>query len=124
VVGGFIMPNISLEESKGVHIVTTSTVPGYENAEVKGLVWASSVRAKFILQDLVAMLRIIKGGEVHEYWELMNEARHDILQKLNKNAVELGANAIVSVKLVTSQVVPGTVEILAYGTAVVLKKKK
>ncbi len=107
-----------------IHIVTTSKVPGYKTEEVKGLVWASSVRAKFFLQDLKAMVRIFFGGEVKEYYDLLNEARREILWKLNHNAKELGANAVVNVRLVATQIVPGTVEILAYGTAVRVSRKK
>lgn len=111
------------EEQKGVHIVTTEYVPGYRIIEVRGLVWASSVRAKSIFKDIIAMFRIMYGGEVPEYWELINEARHEILAKLNRNAKELGANAIVDVNFITSQVVPGTIEIMAYGTAVKVEKE-
>lgn len=117
------MKNLVAEKEKGIHIVTTEYVPGYKIKEVKGLVWASSVRAKSILKDLIAMARITYGGEVHEYWELINEARHEILIKLNRNAKEIGANAIVDINLVTSQVVPGTIEIMAYGTAVLIEKE-
>ncbi len=106
-----------------IHIVTTPEVPGYKTKEVKGLVWASSVRAKFFLQDLKAMIRIFFGGEVREYYDLLNEARREILWKLNNNAKALDANAVVNVRLVATQIVPGTVEILAYGTAVKVIKE-
>lgn len=112
------------EVEKGIPIVTTETIAGYEIVEVKGLVWASSVKAKSIFQDIVAMFRIMWGGDVNEYWELVNEARHEILHRLNKNASEIEANAIVKLNLVTAQIVPGTVEIMAYGTAVVIEKEK
>lgn len=110
-------------EETGIQIVTSHFIPGYEIKEVKGLVWGSSVRAKFILKDLVAGLRVMAGGEVKEYWELLNETRHDVLKQLNVNANTLGANAIINVKMATSQVVPGTIELLAYGTAVVIEKE-
>ena len=109
---------------EGIHIVTTPFVTGYKIKCVKGLVWASSVRAKFILKDLIAMVRIIIGGEVKEYWELLNEARADIIKKLNENAAAMGANAVINVKFTTSQIMPGTIEILAYGTAVEIVPEK
>lgn len=115
------MPKLDTTEREFVHIVTTSFVPGYKVTKVKGLVWASTVRAKFILKDLIAMIRMILGGEVKEYTQLLNEARHSILRQLNENAKQLGANGIINVKISTSQVVPGTIEILAYGTAVELE---
>lgn len=107
-----------------IHITTLDSIPGYEVIDSKGFVWASSVRAKNILVDLYAMLKVIWGGEVTPYWELLHEARWDIFQKLNKTAKELDANGIVGLRLVTSQIVPGTLEILAYGSAVKLAPKK
>ncbi|MCX8158333.1 MAG: YbjQ family protein [Candidatus Diapherotrites archaeon] len=114
----------STEIQKGIPIVTTNEIDGYEILEVKGLVWASSVKAKSIFKDIIAMFRIMWGGDVDEYWELVNEARHEILEKLNKNAKEIDANGIIGLKLVTSQIVPGTVEIMAYGTAVKIEPKR
>lgn len=107
---------------KGIPIVTASSIAGHSVIETKGLVWASTVRAKSIIKDLAATARVIAGGEVTEYLELVNEARHDIIAKLNRNAAVLGANAITDVRFATAQIVPGTVEILAYGTAVVARK--
>ena len=115
------MPKLDTSQREFVHIVTTDFVPGYRVTKAKGLVWASSVRAKFILQDILAMGRVIMGGEVKEYTQLLNETRHIIFLQLNENAKQLGANGIINVKIATSQVVPGTIEILAYGTAVVLE---
>ena len=118
------MAEINTENpEKGVQIVSLDNVPGYRTVEIKGLVWASSVRAKFILSDLIAMGRILLGGEIHEYRDLMNETRHEILQRLNKNTKEMGANAVLNVRMVSSQIVPGTVEILAYGTAAIIEKE-
>ena len=111
-------------KEQGIIIATSAAIPGYKLKEYKGLVWASTGKAKFILQDLVALGRMVVGGEITEYWDLLNESRHEIMQQLNHNAKLLGANAIVDVKISTSQVVPGTLEILAYGTAVTVSKGK
>ncbi|MEW6294783.1 MAG: heavy metal-binding domain-containing protein [Candidatus Diapherotrites archaeon] len=117
------MPEEKTEKEKGVHIVSTPFVPRHKITEVKGLVWASTVRSKFFLDDLKAWARMLAGGEVKEYRELLNEARRDILKKLNDNAKELNANAVISVVLNTAPIVPGTVEILAYGTAVIFERE-
>ena len=110
-------------ETKDVIIVSSETIPGYEILEYKGLVWASTVRSKFILSELVAVIRAILGGEVKEYWQLVNEGRNVIMKRLNKNANDMEANGVIAVRLATSQIIPGTIEILAYGTAVRIKKK-
>ncbi len=105
-------------------VVTSSQIPGFEIVESKGLVWASTVRAKNLLEDIRAMGGVLAGGEVLEYWQLVNEARHQVFKRLNQNAKRMNANAVVDVRLNSSPVMPGTVEILAYGTAVVIQPKK
>lgn len=110
-------------EKEYIPIVSTNFIPGHKVKELKGLVWATSIRAKNFFQDLAAIARIFIGGEIHEYMDLTNEARQEVLKKLNENAKFLGGNAIIGVKLVTSQIVPGTIEILAYGTAVLIEKE-
>ena len=106
-----------------VHVVSTETVPGFEIKEVKGLVWATSVRSKFIGKDILAVLRMVIGGEITEYTEMINEAKRYVIEKLVENAKVLGANAVVGVNIsTTSQVLPGAVEIYAYGTAVIIEK--
>ncbi len=111
----------SASEEK-ILIVTTEQIPGFRVKEVKGLVWASSVRSKFVLKELKALMQVMMGGEIKEYWQLVNETRHAIITQLNRNARKMGANAIIGLHMATSQVIPGTVEILGFGTAVVIEK--
>jgi uncharacterized protein YbjQ (UPF0145 family) len=91
-------------------------------AKVLGLVRGSTVRARHVGRDLMAGLRSIVGGEVIEYTRLLAEAREEAIQRMVENAEGLGANAIVSMRLMTSVVLGGAAEILAYGTAVVLEE--
>ncbi len=108
-----------------VHVVTTETVPGYEIVEVKGLVWGTSVRSKFLGKDIIAFFRTLLGGEVKEYTSMVNDARRFVLQRMARNARALGANAVVGVRIgSTAQVIPGTVELFAYGTAVKIRPVK
>lgn len=103
-----------------VHVVTTEGLPGYNIKEVKGLVWGTTVRSKFVGKDILALMRILVGGEIPEYVEMINEAKRYVIEKMVSNAKLLGANAVVKTRInTTSQVVPGAVEIYAYGTAVV-----
>ncbi|MCP4412752.1 MAG: YbjQ family protein, partial [Gammaproteobacteria bacterium] len=50
--------------------------------------------------------------------ELLVEARQEAVHRMTKQAEELGANAIINVRMATSSVAQGAAEILAYGTAV------
>ena len=49
-------------------------------------------------------------------------AREEALNRMVNDAIKLKADAIVGIKFTTSLVMQGTVEMLAYGTAVKLKK--
>jgi len=110
---------------ENIHFVTTESLPGYEIEEVKGFVWATSVRSKFIGKDIIAVLRIFVGGEIEEYTDMINDAKRKVIKKIIKNAKALGANAVIGARFATtSQVVPGAVEVSCYGTAVKVKKKK
>ncbi len=102
-------------------IATTEAVAGMRTVKVLGLVRGSTVRARHLGRDFMAGLRAMVGGEVVEYTRLLAEAREEAMRRMEESAEELGANAIVSMRLMTSMVMGGAAEILAYGTAVVVE---
>ncbi len=101
--------------------VTTDFVPGREIEEALGVVRGSTIRAKHLGKDIVAGLRMLVGGEIKEYTEMLNEARNDSMRRMEAQADKLGADAVINLRYVTSQVMAGAAELLAYGTAVKLK---
>lgn len=107
----------------GVIIVTTETIPGYEVQKYVGLVWASSARSENVLSELGALVGSFAGGEVKAFKRMMNHGRNDVVNELVRNAEAKGANAIIGLKLGSMAISPGAVDIYAYGTAVVAKKK-
>jgi uncharacterized protein YbjQ (UPF0145 family) len=102
-------------------ITTTETIPNREIVEILGIARGSTVRARNIGRDFFAGLKNIVGGEIEEYTELQANAREQALKRLENDAIKLGADAVVGVRLATTMVVQGAAEILAYGTAVKLK---
>lgn len=78
----------------------------------------NTIRAKHIGKDIIAGLRTLVGGEIKEYTEMLGEARNESIKRMTAEAERLGADAIVSVRFVTSQVMTGAAELLVYGTAV------
>lgn len=103
-------------------IVNTESVSGHRITETLGLVRGNTIRAKHLGKDIVAGLRTIVGGEIKEYTEMLTEARNAALQRMESEALQMGADAVVNVRFVTSQVMSGAAELLAYGTAVRLEK--
>jgi uncharacterized protein YbjQ (UPF0145 family) len=101
-------------------VVTTESVPGHSITRHVGIVRGSTIRARHIGKDIMAGLRGIVGGEVIEYTEMMASAREEALQRMEDEASQMGANAVVCLRFGTSMVMQNAAEVLAYGTAVVI----
>ena len=102
-------------------IATSDTIPGHRIIEVLGMVRGNTVRTRNIGADILAGLRNLVGGEVDQYTKMLAQSREQALDRMRAHALELGANAIVAVRITTSTVMQGAAEILAYGTAVVIE---
>ncbi|MFJ5789007.1 YbjQ family protein [Lysinibacillus sp. NPDC093197] len=103
-------------------LTTTDVVAGKEIEETLGLVKGNSVQSRNIGRDMMAGLRNIVGGEMKEYAEMLVRSREIATNAMEEEAKRLGADAIVAIRYSTSSVMDGTSEVLAYGTAVKLKK--
>jgi uncharacterized protein YbjQ (UPF0145 family) len=101
-------------------VVTTENVPGHQVVQVKGQVFGVVVRSRGIGGNFVAGLRSLVGGEIHEYTQMLEEARRHALDRLVANAKLMGANAIVMMRFDSAEIGQTMSEIVAYGTAVVL----
>lgn len=99
-------------------VATTEEIAGRRIAETLGLVRGSTVRAKHVGTDIVAGLKNLVGGEVRGYSSLMAGAREQALDRMVAEAQGMQADAVVSMRFETAQVMGGGAEIVAYGTAV------
>lgn len=102
-------------------VVTIDTIPGKEIVEVKGLCKGSTVRSKNVGSDIGASLKGLVGGELNSYNDMLAEARRIAIGRMVEDAEAMGANAIVGMRLGSAAVMTGAAEIVAYGTAVVVK---
>jgi uncharacterized protein YbjQ (UPF0145 family) len=87
---------------------------------VKGQVFGVVVRSRGLGGNMVAGLRSLVGGEIHEYTQMLEEARRHALDRLVANAKLMGANAVVMMRFDSAEIGQTMSEIVAYGTAVVL----
>jgi uncharacterized protein YbjQ (UPF0145 family) len=101
-----------------VATVTTETVPGREIAEVLGIARGNTVRARNVGRDITQGFRNLAGGELKAYSTLLADARDQAIERMEADAVEMGADAVVNVRMETSEVTQGASEVIAYGTAV------
>jgi len=102
-------------------VVTSETIASKKIVRTLGLVRGNTVRARHIGKDIMAGLRNIVGGEVHEYGKLIAESREQSLDRMVAEAESLGANAIVATRFTTSVMMGGAAELLAIGTAVIIE---
>jgi uncharacterized protein YbjQ (UPF0145 family) len=110
--------------SDGPLMLTVDDPPaGFEVERTIGLVRGNTIRARHVGMDILAAFRTLVGGEIVEYTKLMAESREQSLDRMRAEAQARGANAILAVRFTTSMVMGGAAEILAYGTAVVLRPK-
>src|ERR1700744_5435388 len=101
-------------------VVTTERVPGYRTAKTLGQCFGVVVRSRGLGGNIMASLRSIVGGEIHEYTQLLEEARRHAVDRLGQNATMMGAHAIVMRGFDSAEIGQTMSEIVAYGTAVVL----
>lgn len=103
-------------------VTNTEHLPGYEITHSLGLVSGNVVRSKHLGRDIMAGLKTIIGGEIRGYTEMLCEARSEAQARAEHAARQLGADALINVRFTTSAVAAGMSEILAYGTAVKIRK--
>ena len=101
-------------------IVTTADITGHRIVRTLGLVRGNTIRARHLGKDVLAILRNVAGGEIHEYTKMLAEAREQAIDRLIEDAERLGANAVVGLRFQTSMIQSGAAEMLCYGTAVVV----
>ncbi|MDA4118277.1 MAG: heavy metal-binding domain-containing protein [Thaumarchaeota archaeon] len=102
-------------------VVTTPFVSGYRVTRVIGATFGLIVRSRGLGQNIFAFFRAWGGGEIKVYTSLLEQVRHQALQRLADHARSLGANAVVSVSFDASEMGGSMTEVLAYGTAVVVE---
>jgi uncharacterized protein YbjQ (UPF0145 family) len=102
-------------------VTTTENIAGHRISELKGQVFGVVVRSRGIGGNFMAGLRSIVGGEIHEYTELLEDARRAAVDRMVENASMMGANAIVMMRFDSSEIGQTMSEIVAYGTAAVIE---
>ncbi len=110
------------ESETGVLLLNSTEIPGRETREILGLVQGHTVFAIWLGKDLSAIVRLILGGELTEYTEMMGRARTVATNRMATEASEMGADAIINVRYMTTSVVGSAAELLVYGTAVKLSE--
>ena len=101
-------------------IATTPYIAGHRTVETKGQAFGLVVRSRGIGGNIMAGLRSIGGGEIHEYTSLLEDTRRQAIDRMVQNAALMGANAVLSMRFDSTGIAGTMSEIVAYGTAVVI----
>jgi len=111
---------LATESDRTVLLLNSDVLPGREITEILGLVQGHTVYAIWLGKDLSAIVRLIIGGELTEYTEMMGSARSTATERMTAKAAAMGADAVINVRYMTTSVIASAAELLVYGTAVKL----
>jgi uncharacterized protein YbjQ (UPF0145 family) len=104
-------------------IATTERVAGHEVAETLGEVFGIAVRSRGLIGNILAGLKTLIGGEIYQYTEMLQTARQHAIDRMVGEAELRGADAVVMMRFDSGEIAQGITEIVAYGTAVKLKRQ-
>jgi uncharacterized protein YbjQ (UPF0145 family) len=116
--GGSVEERLTADPDGDILLLNSTALPGREITEILGVVQGHTVYAIWLGKDLSALVRLILGGELTEYTEMMGKARVAATNRMIEQASRMGADAVVNVRYMTTSVVGSAAELLAYGTAV------
>jgi len=102
-------------------VTTTMEIPGAKVVQILGVVKGNTVRARNIGRDIGAGFKNIIGGEVKTYTDMTTNARDEAFNRMVNQAIDIGADAVIGMRFMTSMIMQGASEMLAYGTAVKLR---
>ena len=101
-------------------IATAPFIAGWKVTETRGQVFGLVVCSRGLGGNIMAGLRSLGGGEIHEYTSLLEDTRRQAIDRMVQNATMMGANAVISFRFDSSELAQTMSEIVAYGTAVVV----
>jgi len=107
---------------ENIIISTQDHIEGYKIIQTFGFVSGSTVRGRGAVRNYFASIRSAFSGEIPEYTKAAAESREQALDRMVDRAKKSGANAILAMRLITTEVTQNCAEIVAYGTAVKLEK--
>ncbi len=104
-------------------LITTSThLEGYKITDQLGVVRGITVRSRGLGGNIAGSFMAMFGGKSSIYTDLCENSREEAFRLMMDHAKQVGANAIVSMRYESNEVMQGMTEVLAYGTAVSVEK--
>lgn len=108
------------ERIQQIIVTTGNDVAGYDVVGYVGIVRGIVVRATSIGKGIIGGFKALGGGNIKEFIEVCESARHDAYQHMIEHATEVQADAIIGMRYDAGEFSAGVTEVLCYGTAVKL----
>jgi uncharacterized protein YbjQ (UPF0145 family) len=105
----------------GFPVSTALVLPGLVIERDLGVAFGLVVRSMGIAKSLGASFTAMRQGEVPQYTSLLEDSRRHAIDRMIDNARLLGANAVVAMRFDSSEIGQQLTEIVAYGTAVMVR---
>lgn len=124
--------SIKLREQEMLTLPVVNIRNAYPDSEIQKshLVMGSAVISIDYFKRILAMLRNLFGGRIHSYESLVDRARREAILRMKEEAKNNHADIVINFRLETSAIGKsankkgqiGSVEALAYGTAICLNR--
>ena len=105
-------------------LTTFDPPPGSEIDRVLGPCWGITVRSRSVVGTACAGCQTFFGGEISALTALAQDSRNEAMNRLERNAVAMGADAVLAMRFDSGELMQNTNEIVAYGTAVKLRSAR
>jgi len=103
-------------------IATTDGIAGARIAMTLGVVVGIAIRSRGVGGNIMAGLDALgDGSALDEYRDLLAACRGEALARMGRAAEGIGANAAIGMRFDSAEAGREMVEVVAYGTAVVLQ---
>lgn len=102
-------------------LTTFDAPPGTVIERIVGPCWGITVRSRSVVGTACAGCQMFFGGEISLLTKLAADSRNEAMDRLERHARELGADAVLAMRFDSGELMQNTNEIIAYGTAVKLK---
>lgn len=109
------------ERLSGFILTTTSQIEGKIIEKYLGIVGSQTMEGINIFKDLFGALRNVVGGRSTALQDAMKTMRSTALEELTEEALNIGANAVVGIKIDFDEYSEGMIMLSISGTAVIVK---
>jgi len=115
------MMAMSHSSAAGLPVTTAFELPGMTVERDLGVAFGLVVRSMGLARSVGAGFKALRQGEVTQYTELLEDSRRHAIDRMIENARLLGANGVVAMRFDSSEIGQQLTEIVAYGTAVIVR---